>query len=1394
MTDRRLIVVDNNRDDGSIGTLRWALQETQRREGFYEIIFATQNPNEKAKNNLGTGYWTIELNSPLPILNKSDIRINYRSPKSVILLPANGKRQFESTPGISGSILTVGTYPLSFPIVQHNQTYPTVDINSVNFVRNTAIGQDGILGGGGGMGAGGGITHLSGLLRISNSVFQDLGARGGRGAQGGKGGDGGRDNFWGKQFVTPGRDGIDGGQGGYPSLLAGELQTVLANRPDGKGRGGDRGLGESLVGSLDGTSGKNGQPSVFLGIAGGGGGSGGGGQYQRNPIFVRDKKGAGGNGGNGGAGGFGAGGGAGGGAGANAEGRGGSPNPGQGGAGGEYATSGTGGNSAGSTKGGDGGRGGDGAALGGAIASLVGLLPNLPWGKSNLLPESPSELALHNVDFIGNTANAGQGAKEISTLYAYRGAGRLSGSSITLNGRTLALDNDFNDLDILGRIVGSPNPNRNPLPLHEATSSIRRPNVARIRDVTLTNRPGLTETNLINFESAGSGVVGVTADLSNPNNALNQIWRKLVPDREQEIRAGYQAQIKQIWLDAGKGIVGDGSVQNKYRQIGDNIVKGVSGFNLKSAAGGVLAVNLATSIYSHYQASKQLDLDLQENLKKQEELQEFLDSSTQEQVGTVDIREERTTIRIEDFTIGEDAVIISNFGEDLSPQFKVGTSSKKGVNRRTVTISTGENTSSPTDIVTIELSEQSNTELNQNSDTSSAADYLASMMKQRIDGSWLLSTRLAEPHLMISPQFTGGPASTDVIVDRSGQHPASTPFKITTLSGNDQIYGSRGVEIINTGAGNDIIFPGLSPGGEQIDVVNGGPGADTVGYLPIKKAIKVSGKAKVDGAIFAQMDISLQQSELKIAELFNVESIEAYGGSQFNYQSLPNPQEIGSSYYMVRTGSGSTFTGSDFNDVISLAFDVDTNSSIEDAYSQYSNIDGRGGTNSFYADFANAPDAIQILPNPDPKTGAPWDQSVILKGSTRLADLASLQVINIHGSAFDDYFDFRLSMSRLHLRGGEGNDVLIGGAGDDVLIGGAGDNTFNGGSGRDQFWIKSGGANRIENFNASADLIVLEGYTKKIADLRISQDGATGELITIKDNSGLDLTVELRNWTYDQIQELPLNSWIVAEVDLATAKTQPTSPSLTPSTISRLTSTQSYGSFSKAVGISPLSPERLKLKQQRDQESEIGIIYDDQSSNRNPLHVSGTMRSDIFSGSRRREYIVSGFRDSFVKTGDRNDVAFFDKKSTMNSVHLLAGDDIAITFSNQRLDLGKGKDSVHIFEGHTDIITGNGRDEIYVYTGGSFTVLDFDLKKDQLFFPDNQKGDGLTHTLKGLRSAQKPVAIMISQDSQLLGTLYLEQSSANAIKNNPDFLVDFRNLFPSSDFRRFDSSLLSTAL
>lgn len=790
-----------------------------------------------------------------------------------------------------------------------------------------------------------------------------------------------------------------------------------------------------------------------------------------------------------------------------------------GGVSGSYATLGTVGSRASGRTGGAGGQGGNGAALGGAIAVLG----------------DAATLELHNVDFIETTATAGSGARSVGALFSIRnrGSGSVFGSSITRasshrdQGSPIALNRALDDANVVAYIGSKQDPNNNQLPFHEATSSIRRPSVANIRDITLTNEPGIADTNLINYEAPGSGVIGVTADLSDPNNALNQLWRGIVPDREEQILAEYQATINQSWLDAAiSGASGIGStffLGNTQR------------FNPWGIAGAI-GKNVVLGAWNHYQAAQQLDLDLAENARQQQELQEFFDSKTNAEVGTVDLEVERTSITIENFTIGEDIVVLADFG-GRRPQLTVGRSDNTST--RTITISDGRNSNNPGDIVTIELSTTSDNELSQSN--ASAADYLASLLRQREDKSWILSTRLEIPISQIQTRYTGGPASTDVVIDRrTSGIPNRDTFYTTTLSGDDQIFATDGVESILTGAGDDVIFPGLSPGGNLIDRINAGPDADTVVYTPVKQAIAIAGKTLVDGRVISQMDVSLLSSGMPIAELLNVESIQAWGASSFALQELPDPQINGKGFYMIRTGSGSQVDGSRFNDVVSLSYDSDTNDSTAAAYTRTSLIKGGAGTNSFTADFSESPEALQVE-----STNAN-NHRINTSLGLSLVELEDVQVLNIDGSESADNFNFSSSRSRLwvfgndgddtfiaggkrsennffggagndtffggggkdNFHGGDGDDRLRGRRGNDVLIGGPGNDRFTGGRGADQFVIQNDGSiDTITDFRAGRDTILFEDY-------RLNEDKLTykttttpaGKLITtVSDNRGFEV-------------------------------------------------------------------------------------------------------------------------------------------------------------------------------------------------------------------------------------------------------------------------------------------------
>ena len=94
------------------------------------------------------------------------------------------------------------------------------------------------------------------------------------------------------------------------------------------------------------------------------------------------------------------------------------------------------------------------------------------------------------------------------------------------------------------------------------------------------------------------------------------------------------------------------------------------------------------------------------------------------------------------------------------------------------------------------------------------------------------------------------------------------------------------------------------------------------------------------------------------------------------------------------------------------------------------------------------------------------------------------------------------------LNGGEGNDLVSGGNGDDLIDGGAGSDTLFGGDGADIFELTPNfGTDRIEDFQASSDLLMLSGGLS-FDDLSFSNSNisltATDE--TLATLSGFDTT------------------------------------------------------------------------------------------------------------------------------------------------------------------------------------------------------------------------------------------------------------------------------------------------
>lgn len=614
--DRRILVVSSNSDSGA-GSLRAALEKTQRQPGAYDIVFEGES---RGTNTLGTGFFTIRLRTPLPNLYRGDIRINVVSPRSVTLLPeragesqnlTSNLQQLIGPEGVaSPSLLTVGDVQQLYTLTPAAEK-PKIQINGFNFVRNRAQGGNGGRGAGGGLGAGGAITFLEGVLKISNSVFQDLQARGGAGGNGARGGNGSLNSgLFNATVRQRNSDGVSGGTGGFSSIpRSRDSSGTMAYSATGLelpvgGAGGTRG-GEFGVfqfpslSSLDGGNGGNGRGSVLFGYGGGGGG-GGGGRGRRLENFRYGSPGLGGAGGNGGLfGGFG-----------RSGGRGGDPDP-------LPGINGT-----------------SGSAIGGAIAAVT-RRGDAAWQ----VPEQV--LVLDGVDFY----NVSAVSSDLSRVFGNIVAGPGWNASRAGNGvfvQNVSFGNGRNNRTFLnpsapapgfiGR-YGTATPESTNNPFQSANSAPRIPIVADTRNTVLSGSNQFADNFIIKYET-GSSSFGIATDLTDPENPFNRIWRELVPDREQAILDEYYSAVNTGYWESI-------FTSKRLEDIGWDLAKEAIGTKL-GKAGGTAAVNLVKDSLAYLNSlgdrANQRDADLAENAARQDELQQYLlEASATAQIGQIDV-------------------------------------------------------------------------------------------------------------------------------------------------------------------------------------------------------------------------------------------------------------------------------------------------------------------------------------------------------------------------------------------------------------------------------------------------------------------------------------------------------------------------------------------------------------------------------------------------------------------------------------------------------------------------------------------------------------------------------------------------------------------------------------
>ena len=1104
---RQTLLVTSNSDSGA-GSLRAALEQTQRASGAYDIVFSG---NTRGTNDLGTGYFTIQLKSALPNLYRGDIRINTdpsRS-RSVTILPAaaaggSGTLSTRTQPlttqeegSVSPSLLTVGDIRYLYDVGTNVRNRLNVEINGVNFVRNRAQGGNGVLGAGGGLGAGGAITFLYGLLKITNSVFQDLEAKAGSGGIGATGGLGSeKKGTVVKQRNSSGQDGGRGGRSSIPNTRddTGVMTYInaLSSFQQNGGKGGRKGEENTVnfdggdSGSIDGRNGtdadRNNTPFGF----GGGGGAGGGGRGYRTSGFANT---------------FGT--------------------PGKGGLGGFAGVFGG--------AGGQGGRGGEGApvrpagingiegfAIGGAIASIMRPV------KSGS-PALSQRLILENVDFYNVRATA----KDLSKIKGGILEGPSKGNFVT-GGRS-TIDNGVEVRDVYFGTSSTDRQLLNPLapqtgfsggyraaapkvvdllPFQEGNSAPRINAVAITRDVVLQGRSAFSDNFVIRYESA-STTLGITSDLTNPNNPLNRIWNQLVPDKEQTILDEYYSATQTNYWQ---------SIFNKKRgeEFAWDLGKKALGSVFKAGLGdfaGELVGDAATGVIkdsityfnSLGNAANQRDTDLAANAAKQNELQSYLrEASGSAQIGQVDVSIGRSAVCILDFELGRDSLVIpnaENYRISYSLESKPGDPIAIGFK-----YSTGQNTEGS--FLIVQLDRETNDIMTR--DKIPVIEYVTTMLRLSEDKkSVVLGPSLNKPDIESNPAYRGGPASTTVAVKRT--LPLDERQSITTSIGDDAVYGSNGNELFVTGPGNDMIYPLFGT-----DRIIAGAGADLVSYVPGRQALKFQSSSTGSINVLAVAG----PGKAVTSELIEIEGLHAFGKSEFDLSTISSPEN---NLFGLITGSGSKVTGSAFNDVMDISYFADYNESVAAAYQATSFIDGGTGFNSLRLNFEQAPDplalscsengrALQVTSKPlggsnqvkliDARNIDLFD--LMLGDNAQALDLSQAGSANgagpmyrvhaggaadriigdngnnqLYGDAGDDTLDGGAGNDKL--TGGLGNDQLLGGDGSDYLVAGEGFDKLTGGRGADSFHIQGGKGSKINDFAASeGDRIILDQVSEVI--------------------------------------------------------------------------------------------------------------------------------------------------------------------------------------------------------------------------------------------------------------------------------------------------------------------------
>ena len=1116
------LFVTNNRDSGA-GSFRAALEASQNGTGDFEIIF--RGVNNANTNSLGTGEFTISLLTPLPNIWRNNVNINTTDTRQVLLVPATVNAASSSAgpmrrttvngidPNTNGSLLYVGD--VNNLNSRSSNTPPNVIIEGISFSSNIARGDSGDRGGGGGGGApAGAITLVSGNLTIRDSIFQRLRSIGGAGAPSAAEGqefNAGRRRHradatnWRNDTLingNNGRSGENGGRGGATAFHrrinnAGVLEDQFNFRPHGGlgGLGGFRNSHWNLPAAGEGRAwgqpGSNGGSTSIFGMGGGGGGGGGRGGFHtpsRHIAWIRVdadpiRR-------DGGAGGFG-----------------GSSGP-HGGAGGtgrngwKFPQVGRRGERWGPDPSGrvilqdrnayfpasrtysDGGNG-----IG--IGQAIGILGDRDRNGQN------ARLNLENVDFIGvpgrliSARDSNRNVVQISNVRFGKNRHRLR--RLKLNNRRQGPNRPMQDF--------RGNSDENVAPLQTGVSSPRVPNILDVSNTNLVATHGIADQFVIGFENASS-FAGLLSDASDPNNQFNQLWRAIVPDREEEILAEFQAETNSVFSDVAGQHVRDIGISVTSNLIGEAITSTLAQTALAGATGPALAGfglmnsflgDLSAARANRAMLARRKEQALAENRQTQKELFATLESQSESFVGSVDLSRQRSIVEIHDFTLGEDTVILPNTPGSIDPNI---VQSQSGNGPISIEFRFSDQANNPNHFLTLHLSDESLNEFVR----ARAQENVNLLFLTHEDefGRRIISTRGRNPLIVDRPSYSGLVGGHLYIVDRKSQRrPDSERFDIQLSKSSDTIYGTSGFEEIRTNAGNDLVFPTAARDKnrdlQERDLVFGGDGDDIVSYAVDGVELNFRSEKVSDN----ESKINVYEKGKKIGVLRDFESFHAFGASDIDLSKATEYNRNFSDSYTIVTGLGGNLIGSDWNDNFMISCDDKFNENAAVALQSLTTIEGGAGDDYLYVDLRNSSGDYAIQKAGNGEINVIYNDTIIISASgIKAIDVETSDgVVNFETAFLAESFSFK-NDQYLKLVGTEQADTIGGGAyndnihgygGDDTIRAGSDDDYLSGGGGGDTFFPGLGD-DLVDLGTGDSDRVVLEGGNDTLINFDTKDD------------------------------------------------------------------------------------------------------------------------------------------------------------------------------------------------------------------------------------------------------------------------------------------------------------------